>query len=263
MRAAEYQHYLFRYERRTLTQAIVAHEALQMAGQRAAADRLALERIVGPLNLQGLYRTLLDDWLPSICESDDAQTRGAALGQTGNQYHHLGDYDTALRYLERSLTIRQEIGDKQGEGTTLNNISQIFKARGDYDTALRYLERSLTILQEIGDKQGEGTTLNNISALYHARGDYDTALRYLERSLTILQEIGDAAGLCATRFNMGHIYWQHGQQQEALNAWVAVYRLATKINLAQVLQALEGLAGSLGMADGLQGWAELSRRMAE
>jgi len=221
--AAEYQHYLFRYERRTLTQAIVAHEALQMAGQRAAADRLALERIVGPLNLQGLYRTLLDDWLPSICESDDAQTRGAALGQTGNQYHHLGDYDTALRYLERSLTIRQEIGDKQGEGTTLNNIS----------------------------------------ALYHARGDYDTALRYLERSLTILQEIGDAAGLCATRFNMGHIYWQHGQQQEALNAWVAVYRLATKINLAQVLQALEGLAGSLGMAGGLQGWAELSRRMAE
>ena len=57
----------------------------------------------------------------------------------------------------------------QGEGTTLNNISQIYDAKGDYDQALQYLEKSLAIRQQIGDRKGEGTTLNNISQIYDAK----------------------------------------------------------------------------------------------
>jgi tetratricopeptide (TPR) repeat protein len=222
-RAAAYQQYLYRYERPTLWQAIVAHEALLAAGARDAADQWALAFIVGPLNLQGLYRTLLERWLPPIFASKNLQTRAAALGQTGKQLVHVGDYATALTYLERSLTIQQEIGDRQGEGTTLNNIS----------------------------------------ALHHARGDYATALTYLERSLTIQQEIGDVAGMCATLFNMGHIYLQNEQVAEAVGAWVAAYRLARPIQLAQVLQALEQLAPQLGLAGGLQGWEALSARLPQ
>ena len=160
---ADYQVYLHRYERRTLTQAMAAHAALLRAGRRNGADRLALNYIVGPLNRAGFYRTILEDWLPGICESDDLQTQGEALGQTGKQYLHIGDYETALSYLQKSLAIQQQIGDKAGEGTTLNNISQIYDAQGDYETALSYLQKSLAIRQQIGDKAGEGTTLNNIS----------------------------------------------------------------------------------------------------
>ncbi|MBX3059228.1 MAG: tetratricopeptide repeat protein [Anaerolineae bacterium] len=113
--------------------------------------------------------------------------------------------DTALRYLEQSLHISQEIGDKSGMGTTLNNISGLYWARGDYDTALRYLEQSLQISQEIGDKSGMGATLNNISQIFKARGDYDTALRYLEQSLHISQEIGDKSGMGATLNNISQL----------------------------------------------------------
>ena len=57
---------------------------------------------------------------------------------------------------------------------SLNNISQIYASRGDYETALDYLQKSLRIRQEIGDKSGEGTTLNNIAQIYTSRGDYET-----------------------------------------------------------------------------------------
>ena len=214
--AARFQQYLFRNERQTPAQAVVVHQALRAAGEKEAADRFALDWIVGWLNRHGLYQTLLDKWLPDICTSADLQIKGEALGQTGKQYHHLGDYDTALRYLQQSLKISQEIGDKSGEGTTLNNISQIFKARGDYDTALRYLQQSLKIRQEIGDKSGEGTTLNNISSLYHARGDYDTALRYLQQSLKIRQEIGDKSGEGTTLNNISQIFKARGDYDTAL-----------------------------------------------
>jgi len=301
--AATYHEWLLKHERQTLDQAITTHTALMRAGMGEEAHRITLDWIVGPMNMAGMYQSLLQTWLLPACDSADQRTLAVALGQTGKQYHHLGDYETALEYLKRSLSIRQEIGDKkgesvtlgnisqiykargdyetamrylkldlsicqeigdkQGEGTTLNNISQIYDARGDYETALEYLKRSLSIMQEIGDKQGEGTTLNNISQIYDARGDYETALEYLKRSLSIRQEIGDSAGLCTTLFNMGHIYLQNEDISNAASSWVTVYRIASKISLAQALQALADLAPRLGLPEGLEGWEILAKQMDE
>ena len=218
--AADYHLYLRRHERRTLSQTLLTHRALGRAGRGVEADRLALDYVVGPYTRAGLYMTLLIDWLPSICHSQDLSVQGEALGQTGKLLHHLGDYETALTYLKQSLAIRQQIGDKAGEGTTLNNISQIFDAQGDYETALTYLKQSLAIRQQIGDK----------------------------------------AGLCATLFNMGHIHAQNKQIEEAVQAWVTVYVLAKQINEYQALQALSKLAPQLGLPEGLSGWEMLAQR---
>jgi tetratricopeptide (TPR) repeat protein len=185
---------------------------------------------------------------------------GTTLNNISQIFMERGDTETALKYLQQSLAVSQEIGDKSGEGTTLNNISQIFKVRGDTEAALKHLQQSLAISQEIGDKSGEGTTLNNISQIYSARGDTETALKYLQQSLAISQEIGDKSGLCATRFNMGLIFWQNNQQDEALQQWVEVYRVAKKIQLAQALQVLEKLANDLELpGGGLDAWEVLAR----
>jgi tetratricopeptide (TPR) repeat protein len=155
------------------------------------------------------------------CASRPIRPCARGLGHSGQNHHYLGEYTPALEYYEQSLAIRRAIGDRSGEGTTLNNISQI----------------------------------------YQARGDFETALGYLEQSLAIQKAISDAAGLCATLFNMGHIYMQNAQPQEAVGAWLTVYRLARPMNLAQVLQALEGLAVQLGLPGGLDGWEALARQV--
>ena len=111
---ADYHLYLRRYERRTLQQSIMTHHALQRAGRTSEADRLTLDHIVGPFTRAGFYATLLIEWLPPICGSSDADTRGEALGQTGKILIHIGQYDSALSYLKQSLAIRQQIGDKAG-----------------------------------------------------------------------------------------------------------------------------------------------------
>ena len=202
---------------------MATHAALLAANLSEQGHRLVLDWIIGPLNMAGMYRTLLDDWLPPLAEADNQQIRGEALGQIGKQYHHIGQYDTALDYLQQSLAIRQEIGDKQGMGATLNNISQI----------------------------------------YDARGDYHTALEYLQQSLAIQQEIGDVAGLCYTLFNIGHIHLQNEEVAEAVQAWVTVYGIAKQVNLAKILSALENLAGNIGLPGGLQGWEMLAQQIGE
>jgi len=101
----------------------------------------------------------------------------------------------------------------------------------------------------------------NISQIYDARGDYDTALKYLEQSLGISQAIGDKSGLCATLFNMGHIHYQNEDVPHAISAWVTVYQLAKPMQLTQALNALEQLAGQLGLPDGLGSWEKLAQQM--
>lgn len=64
-------------------------------------------------------------------------------------------------------------------------------------------------------------------------------------------------------FNMGHIFLQNQQIQEAVQAWITVYRLTKPIGLAQALQALTELASSLGLPGGLQGWERLSQQLGD
>jgi hypothetical protein len=130
-KAAEYQAWLLQNERRTIAQAFATHAALSNAGLRDQAQRLVLDRIIEPLNNAGLYRTLLDDWLPPLAEADNLQIRCAALAQISVQHHNLRNFDTSLKYYKQALEIKQKIGDKAG----------------DYDAPLDYLKQSLVIVQ--------------------------------------------------------------------------------------------------------------------
>jgi tetratricopeptide (TPR) repeat protein len=161
-----------------------------------------------------------------IVERDEPPAPWWALNRYGMCRLVLGFPEKALHSFERALSV---CPGKDEKGTTLNNISQIYDARGDYDTALKYLEQSLKIQQEIGDKSGEGTTLNNMATTAHARGDYDTALKYLEQSLKIRQEIGDKSGMIATLHNMGHMAKQTNDVEEAIKLFSAALSLAIEI----------------------------------
>ncbi|MEI6141409.1 MAG: tetratricopeptide repeat protein [Mariniphaga sp.] len=238
--------------------------ALEIGDRQSEAE--TLNGISQVYKVWGEYDTAMEYLKRSLSieqEIDDKQGECVTLSNISHVCFNKGDYDTTLEYLKRSLDIAQEIGFKYGEGLTLNNISQIYDARGDHDTALEYLKQSLAIVQEIGEKRGEGSTLNNISQVYFAKGDYETALGYQKQSLDIRQEIGDKPGLCETLFNMGHIYWENGDKNNAMATWISVFRMASQINLAQVLQALKGLAAEIGLDGGLAGWEKLSTETEE
>ncbi|MBE0671409.1 MAG: tetratricopeptide repeat protein [Anaerolineales bacterium] len=212
---ADYHLYLMNEERRSAGQAIAAHHALRRAERHDEADRLTLKHIIKPLKMAGFYTTLLSDWLPRICDSENIKTRGVALNEMGILCLNIGNHEVALSYLKHSLAISQQIGDKRGEGSTYNNISQIYSFRGDYESALSYLKQSLNICQQIGDKAG--ATLNNISQIYSFRGDYETALSYLKQSLAVSQQISDKEGEAAALGNISNIFYAKGDYETALS----------------------------------------------
>ena len=213
---ADYHLLLFEYEYKILSQAVTTHHALSRAGRHTEADNLTLGYIVEPMTRAGFYTTLLNEWLPRICESQDLKTRGGALNQMGKLNLQSGNYKTALPYCEQSLALMEQIGDKQGEGIVLNNIGTIYMAQGSYETALTHLKQALIVRQQVNDKMGEGQSLNNISQIYIAWGDYETAFSHLKQSLTIRQQIGDKQGEGTTLGNIGEIYQIQGDYETAI-----------------------------------------------
>ena len=83
----------------------------------------------------------------------------------------------ALDFFNKSLKIRQEIGDKIGIAYSYTSIGFIYAKQAEqeqntdsiiskYDKALDWNTKSLTILEEIKDKQGIAKAWNNIGGIY-------------------------------------------------------------------------------------------------
>jgi hypothetical protein len=60
-----------------------------------------------------------------------------------------GDYDKALEWYRRSLTLREELGDRAGMARSYGQIGMLFTTRGMPDAAVSWNLRSLLIHMEL------------------------------------------------------------------------------------------------------------------
>ena len=163
----------------------------------------------------------------------------------------LGDYGRALEHYQRSLAIKEDIGDRVGLATTYNDIGGIHRARGGYDSALVWHQKSVALAEELGDRASLAISFNNIGEIHRARGDYDRALNYYQRSLAIKEELGDKSGLAVTLHNIGAVHQDKGQWGEA----IAGYQHS--------LEIAEGLGDKIGLALGLRNLGDVTLASGE
>ena len=127
-----------------------------------------------------------------------------------------GDYAAALGWYEKSVALKEVLGDKAGLAATYNNIGIIHKARGGYAAALEWYGKSVALFETLGDKAGLATTYNNIATIHHSRGDYVAALEWYEKSVALKEILGDKAGLATTYNNIGMIHKTRGDYVAAM-----------------------------------------------
>ncbi|MFX0064544.1 MAG: tetratricopeptide repeat protein [Candidatus Hermodarchaeota archaeon] len=135
----------------------------------------------------------------------------------GILYGHKGELDTALDYYQRSLALREMIGNPQDIAGSLNNIAIIYSSKGDLDTALDYYQRSLALHKTIGNSQDIAGSLLNIGLIYRSKGELDTALDYLHQSLALKKTSGNLQEIAGSLLNIGLIYSSKGDLDTALD----------------------------------------------
>ncbi|MGB6300960.1 MAG: CHAT domain-containing protein [Rivularia sp. (in: cyanobacteria)] len=233
-------------ELEALVQTMLADAKIRSNPQKSEADRLNQQ---GSQHFQnGQLKAALLAWeqaLQIYREIKDRAGEGGVLGNLGNAYSSLGDYQKAIDFNQQSLVIAKEIGDRAGEGRALGNMGIAYRYLGDYKKAIEFHQQSLAIDREIGDRAGEGRVLGNLGLAYNDLGDYQKAIEFHQQRLAIAREIGDRAGEGRALGNLGNAYFGLGNYQKTIEFHQQDLAIAKEI----ANRAGEGRAlGNLGNA---------------
>ncbi|MFW9941551.1 MAG: tetratricopeptide repeat protein [Candidatus Thorarchaeota archaeon] len=132
-------------------------------------------------------------------------------------FAHKGDLVRALEYLERSLTLREELGNKQEISQSLWTIARVFSYNGKFDRAFDILERSLPVATESNSLFYVGVILNTIATIEFWEGKLNRGLANYEKSLTIFKKINNKLIISGLFNNISGIYYQKGELDRALD----------------------------------------------
>jgi tetratricopeptide (TPR) repeat protein len=133
--------------------------------------------------------------------------QASILSSLGAIQLYMGEYAKGRNLLEKSLRLREAIGDSYGKALSLNNIGESFLMQKRADLALPYFEEAKAILNEKQDDENYALILNNLASAYYGTGSVNQARLNFEEALRLRVAIGDLAGELSTRNNLAAIHF--------------------------------------------------------
>jgi len=107
----------------------------------------------------------------------------ATTNTLGTVYRLQGDYGRALELYERSLALREALGEPSGVADTLHELGLVCQAQGDLARARDLASRSLQIFEKLGSKANIGTVAADLAAIQLELGDAEAAALQIEKAL--------------------------------------------------------------------------------
>jgi tetratricopeptide (TPR) repeat protein len=159
----------------------------------------------------------------------DARETAAILHNFGYLIQQRGEYKKALEYYERSLKIKEALGDRSGIAYSLGQIGTIHYLHGEYEKALGNYEQVLKISEELGDRSSVAISLHQIGMIHYLRGEYEKALGNYEQVLKISEELGDRSGIASSLHNIGMIHQERGEYEKALEGYEHSLKIKEKL----------------------------------
>lgn len=136
------------------------------------------------------------------------QLHSDILLRFGIANHYKGKVKLAREYLEKSLSVSQQISDPIRQANALCYLGQNYEALGNYEMALQHLESCLDIANSLTNDQIKYKALNYRGITYLSLGEYDSALNDFKKSLQIarlnglIEEEANALGNLGSTYNM-------------------------------------------------------------
>lgn len=135
----------------------------------------------------------------------------------GNLYHDV-DYDKALEYFEKSLSLSQKLDIKDLISGLYLNIGTIYQKKGNYNTALAYFERSYKSFNDLNIPVGSIQCLQNMSIVYKDLGQLDKAEQYALEAIQKAKENDLNVTIASTNLTLSKVYIAKGEFAKAEQA---------------------------------------------
>jgi tetratricopeptide (TPR) repeat protein len=199
------------------------------------------------------YLWLRADWLTwlRVCEVALPSTEGLpeprlrTLFNISAAHHRMGDFDEALRWIERALPVSTEVS-ANAHALALSSMGHALLEQERYDEAEQcYLEAALE-----ADQPGtEAMIRHNLAILMGRVGRFDEAEREFSEAFPLYEKAGHHIGVIDCHCNVAEMQLSRGDLAEALDAARIALDLA-RAHGSRKLEAtsLELIGDALGSA---------------
>ncbi len=113
------------------------------------------------------------------------------LGNSGNAYLLLREFENGLKCYEEALTIHRENSYPRGEAINLNCIAGVYLILQEWDKAREYLLEAIAIHEKMGNKRDLMFSLSSLGNLALNLGHFTEARDYFLKSLAVGEPLGD------------------------------------------------------------------------
>lgn len=158
----------------------------------------------------------------------DEAYEARALQNLGLIYLDLGDLDKAEGSYEEGLKLVAG-KSAEGEARFLNSLGWILYLREDFEGALRYFERALSLSREKNLPANMIQALGRIGVVYVALGRTEEGLRLLQEELVLRREKGDLAGEARSLLEIGRARQALGDLVQAADAFRSTLDLGSRM----------------------------------
>jgi DNA-binding SARP family transcriptional activator/predicted ATPase/Tfp pilus assembly protein PilF len=178
---------------------------------------------------------------------------GRNLGNLGNIYLRLGQYEQAKDYFEQALVSVQAGGARQSIANAYLKLGSIYKRLGGYTRSQAYFEKALEIYETLAHKRGISMSTGWLGILHYEQGHFEHAETYYEQARLLSAEMGDELSTAVWQTNLGDVSVGRGDTEIAVERFekaVSIFRkLANARYLAETLLKLVDLQIQSGHLD--------------
>lgn len=119
--------------------------------------------------------------------TDDTIAKFYSMAGIGHK--EISNYETALDYYFKSVTIRQKNSNEQALGLVYNNIAVVYNIKAMYESALKYNYKSIEISEKFNVPHKDMIiAYNNLAILYSQCTAYNDALKWNTKALRKIED---------------------------------------------------------------------------
>jgi tetratricopeptide (TPR) repeat protein len=214
----------------------------------AVPDPVKLGMVIGGIGRNEVLRNHPEEALPYLEESlalfeEHNEIRWQAIMniEIGSAYFFLKDFDKALDYYNRSLTLSYEMKRDDFVAANLGNIAAIYLENGEYDEALTRLFEAQKINSRPGSINNLIIVYNDIGSAYAGKKSYDEAILYYTKAIDLADSIGSLENLMDAYIERSEMYELTGEYAQALEDFKLYQTLNDSIFNATKARQIEEL----------------------
>ncbi|MBA8827567.1 tetratricopeptide (TPR) repeat protein [Saccharopolyspora lacisalsi] len=218
-----------------------------------------------PLRLRGdteQWIATFSTGLDSARELGDDEARAHLRLGLGIAHFQRGEYETAARHQERSLSLFDHRDDRYWTATLLVALGEVHTILERHGQSRNHLRRALEMHRADGEPFGQGVTHAALGALESELRNFDVAFEHLRQALSFYREVDEKYGEGVVLHDLAGALLGSGNLDDAVETYRQAVAHRNEIGHRQgEVDSLRSLATALEQAGGPEAARECHQRV--